>query len=119
MVSAFIDPMDFRLNVTGRRADTPVMTRNAEELAGVSGKSRFADIRARLTGRSGRRTADVADSGRELEALRERVSLLTMHVDYWRYRSSQHASALRVAEGEVARLNEALASTDRALLTHQ
>ena len=72
MVSAFIDPMDFRLNVTGRRADTRAMTRNAEELAGADGKGWFAGIRARLTGRSGRRTAAVAESDRELEALRER-----------------------------------------------
>jgi hypothetical protein len=53
-----------------------------------------------------------------VEALRERVALLAMHVDYWRYRSGQHASALRAAEAEVSRLNEALASTDRPLVTH-
>lgn len=118
MVSAFIDPMDFRLNVAGTRADRPVMTRNAEELAGAGGKSRLAGIRARLARRRGGRTAVPAESDAELEALRERVALLAMHVDYWRYRSSQHAAALRMAEAEVARLTEALGSTDGALVTH-
>ncbi|MGD0393080.1 MAG: hypothetical protein ABSC41_10605 [Acidimicrobiales bacterium] len=118
MVSAFIDPMDLRLNVAGTRADRRVMTRNEEELAEAQRKRRFAGVRARLTRRSSRRTAALADSDREVEALRERVALLAMHVDYWRYRSGQHASALRAAEAEVSRLNEALASTDRPLVTH-
>ncbi len=117
MVAAFIDPTDFRLNVAARRADTPAVTANAEELVEASRKGRLAAVLARLTRRSGT-AVPVIDPDDEIEALRARVALLAMHVDYWRYRSGEHAAARRAAEAEVDRLTEALGSTDRALVAH-
>jgi hypothetical protein len=118
MVAAFVDPTDFRLNGAARRADIPAMAGNAGEGAAAGWKERLAGLRDGLILRRGRRPAPPSDADQELQALRTRVALLAMHVDYWRYRSGEHAAARRVAEAEVARLTEALASTDPALVNH-
>ena len=109
MVSAFVDTPEFALNVAPSRADIPAMTRNPAQESAESGRS------VRFIRRGSRRAAARAEAQRELESLREKVSVLAMQKDYWWQRSVEHASALRVAEAEVASLREA--APDLVLVT--
>jgi hypothetical protein len=51
------------------------------------------------------------DTQVQVRELEDKVSLLAMQKDYWWQRSTEHRSARRIAEAEVARLKEALSST--------
>ena len=117
MVSVLTSPSDIRLNVVAAEADTPPMTRRQEEQAVAARPGRLASLGGRLTRRSRARAAIRIDTEQELEALREKVSLLAMQKDYWHERSAEHADALRAAQAEVAHLNEVLdVLTDRVLV---
>lgn len=103
MASTFVDIPEFVLNVAPTRADTPAMTQNPAQESAESGRS------VRFIRRGSRRAAARAEAERELERLRAKVSVLAMQKDYWWQLSVEHASALRVAEAELAGLREAQA----------
>ena len=107
MVSAFMHPMEFVLNVARTRADRRAMTRNpAEEPAEAERRSVPVSSVSPGGASSGRRPRRGRAGG---GGLRAKVAVLAMQKDYWWQRSVEHASALRAAEAEVARLREALA----------
>jgi uncharacterized protein (DUF934 family) len=117
MVSVLVNPPDIRLNVATVEADTAPMTYHEEEQVEVARSGWFAGLESRLTRRSRQRAAIRIETEQELDALRQKVSLLAMQKDYWHERSDEHASALRDAQAEVAHLNEVLdVLTDHVLV---
>ena len=107
MVSVLVNPPDIRLNVAVVEADTALMTPYEEEQSEPVRTGWLAGLEAAHP--PGRQRAVVRiQTEQELEALRQKVSLLAMQKDYWHERSDEHASALRAAQAEVARLNEVL-----------
>ncbi len=117
MVSVLVNPPDIRLNVAVVEADTALMTPYEEEQSEPVRTGWLAGLGGRLTRRGRQRAVVRIQTEQELEALRQKVSLLAMQKDYWHERSDEHASALRAAQAEVAHLNEVLdVLTDHVLV---
>jgi hypothetical protein len=106
---------DFGLNADGSSADTSDMASKTDVGVAEDG-TWIAATERNITARSRRQLATRVDAEAEMERLQEKVSLLVMQKDYWQQRSVEHASRLRAAEAEVARLQEALAATASPVL---